>query len=116
MIESSPAVDVVQRQVEAYNRRDLEAFAATYRDDVQIFRMPSTTPAMTGRAALREFYARQRFNLPALHAEIVQRIVVGNKVIDHERVTGVAAQPFEAVAVYEVVDGAIATVWFFYPV
>jgi hypothetical protein len=115
MIESSTAVDVVQRQVEAYNRRDLEAFAATYRDDVQIFRMPSTTPAMTGRAALREFYASRRFNLPALHAEIIQRIVVGNKVIDHERVTGVEAQPFEAVAVYEVIEGAIATVWFFYP-
>ena len=115
MIESTTAVDVVQRQVEAYNQRDLEAFAATYRDDIQIFRMPSTTPAMTGRAALREFYASRRFNLPALHAEIVQRIVIGNKVIDHELVTGVEAQPFEAVAVYEVIEGAIATVWFFYP-
>jgi hypothetical protein len=115
MIESSTAVAVVQRQVEAYNRRDLEAFAATYRDDVKIFRMPSTTPAMAGRSALREFYASERFNRPTLHAEIVQRIVIGNKVIDHERVTGVAPQPFEAVAVYEVIDGAIATVWFFYP-
>lgn len=115
MLESSTAVAVVQRQVEAYNRRDLEAFAATYREDVQIFRMPSTTPVMSGRSALREFYAGQRFNLPALHAEIVQRIVIGNKVIDHERVTGVGPLPFEAVAVYEVIDGAIATVWFFYP-
>jgi hypothetical protein len=115
MNDSSTFVDVVQRQVEAYNRRDLVAFAATYRDDVQLFRMPSATPALTGRKALREFYASQRFNLPALHAEIVQRIAVGNKVIDHERVTGVEAQPFEAVAVYEVVYGAIATVWFFYP-
>lgn len=115
MTELSTPVAVVQRQVEAYNRCDLEAFAATYRDDVRIFRMPSTAPALTGRAALREFYASQRFNLPALHAEIVQRIVIGNKVIDHERVTGVEAQPIEVVAVYDAVDGAIATVWFFYP-
>ena len=115
MTESSAAVDVVQRQLEAYNQRDPDAFAAAYREDVQIFRMPSTTPAMTGRTALREFYASRRFNLPGLHAEVLQRIVIGNKVIDHERVSGVEAQPFEVVAVYEVVDGAIATVWFYYP-
>ena len=40
-------------------------------------------------------------------------MVVGNKVIDHERVSGVHDRPFEAAVVYEVVDGVIRTVWFF---
>ncbi|HSW82906.1 MAG TPA: hypothetical protein VLH12_05490, partial [Usitatibacter sp.] len=52
---------------------------------------------------------------PNLHAEILSRIVMGNKVIDHERVSGIGEKPLEAVAVYEVADGLIKTVWFFYP-
>jgi hypothetical protein len=108
------AVDVVQEQLEAYNARDLDRFAATYAEDIRIFRPPAAEPAMSGMAQLRENY-RKRFSAPGLHADIVNRIVIGNKVIDHERVRGIRATPVEAVAVYEVVDGLIRTVWFFYP-
>ena len=109
----SPA-DIVQRQLEAYNARDLDAFAATYADDIRIFRMPSMEPAISGRAQLTDTY-RERFKSPSLHAEILARIVLGNKVIDHERVVGIREHPIEALAVYEVVGGLIRTVWFFYP-
>jgi hypothetical protein len=112
---SETAVDVVQRQLVAYNRRDIEAFVAAYHDEVRLFRLPSTTPAMVGKAALREFYATKRFNLPGLHAEVRQRIVLGNKVIDQEYVTGLGEQPLEVVAAYEVRDGLITTVWFLAP-
>jgi hypothetical protein len=37
----------------------------------------------------------------------------GNKVVDHERVFGLRAEPFEAVAVYEVNSELIERVWFF---
>ena len=40
-------------------------------------------------------------------------MVLGNKVVDHERIHGVRAAPFETVAVYEIVDGLISVVWFF---
>jgi hypothetical protein len=103
---------VVQRQVEAYNARDLARFIAEYSDDIRIFRLPALVPAIAGKAALADFYATQRFNLARLHAEIVNRMVFGNKVIDHERITGVREQPFDVAAVYEVVDGRIACAWF----
>jgi hypothetical protein len=108
------AVDVVQRQLEAYNARDLERFAATYADAIKVFRMPSTEPAISGKARLVEVY-RERFRAPSLHAEILARVVLGNKVIDHERVRGILKDPLEAVAVYEVASGLIQAVWFFYP-
>jgi hypothetical protein len=108
------AIDVVQEQLEAYNARDLDRFAATYAEDVRIFRPPAAEPAIAGQAQLRETY-RKRFSSTGLHADIVNRIVIGNKVIDHERVVGIKETPVEAVAVYEVVDGLIGTVWFFYP-
>ena len=107
-------VDIVQEQLEAYNARDLERFSATYSDDIRIYRLPATEPAIVGKAQLAETY-RKRFSAPGLHATIVNRMVLGNKVIDHERVVGIKEVPIEAVAVYEVVDGHIRTVWFFYP-
>ena len=108
------AVDIVQRQLEAYNARDLERFASTYADDVAIYRMPALEPAIRGKAQLREVY-RDRFSSPSLHAEILARIVLGNKVIDHERVVGIRETPLEALAVYEVEGDFIRTVWFYYP-
>ncbi len=111
---SMDAAEIVQRQVDAYNARDLERFVATYADSIRIFRMPATEPAISGKAQLAEVY-RARFGAPSLHAEILYRIVLGNKVIDHERVRGIAQHPLEAVAVYEVSSGLIANVWFFYP-
>jgi hypothetical protein len=107
-------VDVVQRQLEAYNARDLEAFMAMYTDDVRLFRMPTREPTTVGKQAMREVY-RQRFASPDLHAEILSRTVLGNKVIDHERIVGIRETAVEAVAVYEVAAGLIRTVWFFYP-
>jgi len=108
------ASDVVQRQLEAYNARDLDAFAATYSDDVRLYRMPAPQPSVSGKAQLRDVY-RQRFASPNLHADVVTRIVLGNKVIDHERVVGIREQAVEALAVYEVEGELITTVWFFYP-
>ena len=104
---------VVQKQLEAYNARDLDAFIATYAEDVQLFDLPDKL-LLRGHAELRERYQRT-FADPRLHAEILNRIVVGNTVIDHERVRVTFPDgpgTVEAVAIYEVLDGKIATVWF----
>lgn len=104
---------VVQRQVEAYNARDLERFLAAYSDDVRVYRPPAVEPAIDGKEAFSAFYATQRFNCAGLHAEIVNRIVLGNKVIDHERISGLREKPFEVAVAYEVVDGLIRCMWAF---
>jgi hypothetical protein len=107
------AVDVVQQQVEAYNARDLDRFVSTYSDTIAIYRMPAVEPFISGKIQLAEFYATQRFNLPGLRADIVNRIAIGNKVIDHERIWGVRAGPFEIAVAYEVIGGLIERVWTF---
>ena len=103
----------VQHQLDAYNVHDLPRFLEVYEDDVVVYRLPSTVPAFSNLAQLAEFHRAERFHLPALRAELVNRMVVGNVVIDHERVYGVREHPFEVAASYQVVDGRIRTVWFF---
>ena len=105
------AVDVVQRQLEAYNARDLERFLVNFSDDIVVYRLPAAEPSLAGKAAFAEFYASQRFNLPRLRAELVNRIVLGSKVIDHERIFGVRDAPFEMAVAYHVVGDAIERMW-----
>jgi hypothetical protein len=102
---------LVQHQIEAYNARDLDRFLAVYADEVRVWRPPVIEPALAGKAAFGEFYATQRFNKPGLHAEVLKRIVAGQTVVDHERISGVRDEPFEAAVVYRIVDGLIRDVW-----
>jgi hypothetical protein len=104
----------VQRQLDAYNARDLPRFLAEYSDDVLHFRPPAAQPVIAGKAAMAEHYATKRFNLPGLHAALVNRMVLGNKVIDHERITGIGDAPVDAAVAFEVNhQGLICRVWYF---
>jgi hypothetical protein len=104
--------DIVQHQLAAYNARDVEAFVATYSPTITIMCHPSGQVLIEGIAELRKTYDDLFANSPNLHCEIVNRIVIGNCVIDHERVTGRGdAPPFNAVVIYEVQDGLIQRAW-----
>ena len=109
------AESVVQAQLEAYNARDIDAFIATYADDVKLFELPDKLLS-EGTTTMRERYGKL-FKDERLHATIVNRIVMGDTVVDHERVRltlphGPAT--LEAIAIYEVRDGKITKVWFRY--
>ena len=108
MFEYDSPAAVVQRQLDAYNARDVDALLATYAPDARQYEHPATLLA-SGHEPMRERFA-QRFQEPDLHARLLQRVVMGNLVIDHEVVTrnfpeGKGA--VELVAIYEVVDGRI---------
>ena len=112
---SASAVMAVQRQLDAYNARDLERFMAEYDDAVRVFLLPDTTPVLEGKPAMSEYYAAKRFTIVGLHAVVVARMAVGNIVIDREKIFGVGENPVEAIAMYEVVEGRIRTAWFLDP-
>lgn len=105
----------VQAQLEAYNAHDIEAFLACFSEQFKAYRMPTETPSLVGKEALRTFYAEHRFNNPLLKAELLSRTVLGNKVFDHERIHGLSPEPLESVAVFEVEEGLISTAWFYFP-
>lgn len=104
---------IVQLQLDAYNARDLEALVATYADDVQQFEYPDTL-LCSGAAQLRDRMAA-RLSDPRLHARLINRIAMGQTVIDHEEVIRTFPEgpgKIELVAIYEVRDGKIAAARF----
>ena len=106
---------VVQRQLDAYNARDLDALMATYAADAQQFEHPSKLLA-SGASQIRERSALRLQELN-LHATLLQRTVMGNIVIDRETVTRTfpeGAGTIELVAIYEVQSGRIAKAWFIF--
>ena len=114
-MKTSPSTPeaVVQRQLDAFNARDVEAMAATYAVDAQQFEHPSKLLA-SGMLQLRERWTA-RFKDQHLHASLISRIVSGHTVIDHEEVVSTYSEgrgKLELVAIYEVKEGKIAKAWF----
>ena len=112
MNPADPA-SVVQRQLDAYNARDVDAILATYADDAQQFEHPARLLA-AGTAQLRERFAA-RFVEPNLHAALLHRTVMGSTVIDHESITRTFPEgtgTIELIAIYEVSAGRISKAWF----
>lgn len=100
--------DVVQRQFDAYNAKDLDAWLATYAPQAEQFMLHGERLA-SGHVEMRERMA-DRFAEPALRARLMHRTVMGPVVVDHERVTrnfpeGIGTM--EMLCIYEVADGLI---------
>lgn len=111
-IQSSEAI--IQAQVEAYNAHDIDAFMALHSPTAKLYNLVTGELILEDEAAIRERYTNC-FTNPELHAEITNRMVIGNRVIDHERVRGIDPdRVVEVVAIYEVEDGLIQRVWFIY--
>jgi len=109
------AASVVQRQLDAYNAREVEQLLAIYAEDARQFEHPAKLLA-EGSAQLRERFA-VRFQEPNLHAALIKRIVMGQIVIDQEVVTRTFPEgpgQIELVAIYEVKEGRIANAWFIF--
>lgn len=109
LIEETP-VALVQRQLNAYNLRNIEAFLEPYAEDVEIYNYPDKL-IEKGKAVMRKNYATMFDKVPNLHCELLGRIVQGNIVIDKERVQ-FGKEIVEAVAMYHIENNKIKKVYF----
>jgi imidazolonepropionase-like amidohydrolase len=105
--------DLAQRQLNAYNARDLEAFLACYAPDVRVYTHPDALQCQ-GLEAMRQRYGRLFADRPRLHARLAGRISLGDTVIDREEVTGhdPDGKTLQAVAIYRMAGGLIREVRF----
>ena len=101
---------LAQEQLDAYNKRDIEAFLKPYAKNVKVYTYPNTL-TYEGIDLMRKRYEPFFKNTPDLHCKLLNRIVHGNQVIDHELVT-INGRQVNTVAIYTMKNGKIAEVTF----
>ena len=112
MTPSSLSVEIiVARQLEAYNRQDVDAFVACFSTGVEIVREGSTE-VQRGLETMRQDYAAMFKKFPQNKATVTQRMVVGQHAVDEELVEGRNGPPFRTIAVYTITAGLISHVRF----
>jgi hypothetical protein len=101
---------VVQDQVEAYNRHDIEAFLKAYSPDNKRYTFPDQETG-NGLESMRTNFAKLFADNPDLKVKIARRIVQGDYVIDHEQV-GRGGRETTVVVIYRVKGDRITEVRF----
>ena len=104
---------IVQRQLDAYNARNIDAFMACWAPDAKIYAHPDTLLA-DGAAAIRARH-EARFREPNLFGRLVQRMSAGQTVVDREVVTRTFPEgpgQLDFIAIYDLAGGKIARAWF----
>ena len=117
MIEKSEhvpeiAISVVQRQLDAYNAHDMDAFLACYASDVIVVKLPENKVICRGLGEMETRYRSRFAEGSTVHAVLMHRIHLGSRIIDHENVTGLSDSPLNVAAIYEVREDLIRWVAF----
>lgn len=110
--EASPA-SIVQKQVDSYNAGDLDAFVSCYSEDVIVRSFPDKV-WYVGHEKMRNNYSGLSPENKEYNVSVVKRIVIGNKVIDHEKVMRDGKFEQMQVAIYEVNNGKISSMSFIF--
>ncbi|MBQ0787745.1 MAG: amidohydrolase family protein [Oceanihabitans sp.] len=109
LLKDTPA-DLAQRQLNAYNFRNIDAFLEPYAEDVEVYMYPDKL-LYTGKETMKKQYANMFDTMPNLHCELKERIVQGSVVIDKELVQ-FGTKILEAVAIYHIENNKIKKVYF----
>ena len=105
MLTQTPE-QVVQRQLETYNNRDLKGFMSVMSQDVILVNYVDQKVLAQGHQEVKNIYQSLFEQSPELHSTLKNRMVLGHQVIDHEEITGRKGlqEAIELIVIYEVND------------
>lgn len=110
--QSQTPVELADLQLKGYNERNIDLFLQAYSDSVKVYSFPDKL-LYTGKETMRMNYSSMFSSLTDLNCTIKSRMVLGNTVIDEERVLLRKEQPLlEAIAIYKISAGKIQEVYF----
>lgn len=110
-MQTQESAALVQRQLELYNARDVDAFMTLFRDDVHVSDGITGAVIATSKAELRPRYV-ERFKGP-VNCELLGRLVLGNVVVDREIITGLPDDGVaDCLATYVCEDNLITKITF----
>mmetsp|Transcript_26659 Transcript_26659/g.52002 ORF Transcript_26659/g.52002 Transcript_26659/m.52002 type:complete len:193 (-) Transcript_26659:60-638(-) len=104
---SKDPMSVVQRQLEVYNTRDIDAFMTLFSEDCTLVDLQTGNVLATGHAEIRPRYVK-RFTESEVHAEVTGRLSNGRVVVDREVITGLPdGGAANVMAVYQVNEAGL---------
>lgn len=104
--------EIAQGQLDAYNSHDIETFSSYFAEDILVFDFPNELRCQ-GKADFINIYGPMFQKFDKLHAKLLNRMVIGDQVLDHEEVSGVPGKDlFYAIAIYKIKDNKISEVRF----
>jgi hypothetical protein len=102
---------VVDRQVAAYNRHDLDGFLDTYSDNISFHTFGSAKIAHA-KATLHDAVVSLFSRYPNIQSKTLARVGFGSFVVDREELSGLGDRPpLTILSVYEVRSGHIVNYW-----
>jgi hypothetical protein len=106
-------VKIIDDELVAYNNRDLETFCSFYHPNASIMRLDGTIVA-SGLSDITQVYKNFFAKNPNLHCELKSRIVLSDKIIDEELISGRSdfSEVLHAVVIYQFQENLIHKVWF----
>jgi hypothetical protein len=106
---------VVQRQMDAYNAHDAQAYAACFAPGAQLIRHPGI-PQLEGHDEIYRTFAKVFRDHKDAKMRVLYRAELGpSTVIEHQEVDGIEKSPVPSLAIYSVRGGLIQAAWFVLP-
>lgn len=93
--------ELANAQLEAYNNRDIEGFLVPYSDTVKVYNEKKEL-LYQGKETMRTQYGVMFDRTPELNCKLLNRIAVGNTVIEHEEVVFGEGRKIYAIVMYKV--------------
>jgi hypothetical protein len=110
LVQAQTPEQLAQRQLDAYNKRDIVAFMENFSDTVKVYNKMELL--YKGADNMRLQYATMFQRMPELNCRLDNRIVVNDTVVDEEYVTFSADQKIRAIVMYKVAHSKIQEVHF----
>lgn len=96
------AEKIIQQYMEAYNRRDIEAFLSYMHPDFESFLYDEQKRLCAGLDAARELYGKRFSENPNLYVTTLGRMVNDNVVIDRQLIEGFdGGKTIQAISIFE---------------
>jgi len=98
-------------QLEVYNFRNISGYASYFIDNVEIVDY-SDDITLSGKEAVSKYYGDFFEKAKDLKKEVINRMVIGNTIIDEE-IVSIGTGQFRSIAIYEMSNGLIKRVSIF---
>jgi hypothetical protein len=106
-MNSDESLKIIDLAMRAYNSRNAQVLASCFAKDVEIYQHPNRL-VQQGRQGVLEHYLEVFQQNPLASVEVLHSIVLGDKVIVHEKMRqSPEHESVEVVAIYELKNGLI---------